>query len=112
MVVKIKVFQYVRKSYQAIGLDPIQSNPTPLVLNERVFFIAISILQMFISSTAFLIFEAGTVQEFTSSFYTSITNLFLLVNFLALATKTGDTSKVIEAFEEFIEKSEVKIFCI
>lgn len=109
MAAKVELFQYIRESYQAIGLDPSDSNATPIASNPRVVFIAFSIFQMCISTAAFSIYNAETIEERASSFYSSITNLYLLVNFLSLTTKMSDTSKVIEAFEKLIERSKTKI---
>lgn len=105
MVVKIKLFQSVRKSYQMIGLDSMQSNPIPKLYNERIFFIVFSVTQWLISSAAFLVFKAETVQEIATSFYISTTELFLLATFFSLIMHMGDISKVTEALEDFIEKS-------
>lgn len=62
-------------------------------------------MQMFISSTAFLILKASTVQEYATSFYASIAVLFMLVTFFTLITKMDDISKLTESFEVIIEKS-------
>lgn len=105
---KIKLFQAIRKSYQAIGLDPIQSNPTPVTVNIRMFFIAISIMHMMISSFAFFIFQAKTIQEFSLPFSASLTELYILVIFFSLITKMGDISKLNGKYDEFIEKSKWK----
>lgn len=109
MVDKIKLFQTVQKSYQAIGLDPMQPLKT---YNGRIFFIVFSLTLMFISSTAFLIFKAETIQEFATSFYTSITDIFLLVTFFSRITHMGDISKITETFEDFIEKSKCVTMCV
>lgn len=106
MAVEIKLFQSVRKLYQTIGLDPFQSNPTPPnKCDHRIYFIAFSIMQMFISSTAFLAFKAETIQDFATSFYASITQLYMLVNFFSLVIQMGAISKLTEISEKFIEKS-------
>lgn len=107
MAVEIKLFQFVRKSYEAIGLDLVQSNPTATAKNrnQRIFIVC-SILQTFISSTAFLVFKAETVQEYAASFHVSLSGLFLLIIFFSLGTKMSDISKQYEMYEEFIAKSE------
>lgn len=105
MVVKIKLFQSVRKSYQAIGLNLMQSNSTPTKFNQRILFIAFSILQLFMSSTAFFIFKAKTVQERATSFYASTSELLISIVFFTLITKMSDISRLIVLSEKFIEKS-------
>lgn len=110
MVDNYKLLQSARKSYQAIGLDPFQLNPTPTKCNRRIFLIAFSMLQMLVSSAAFFIFKAETIQEFTASFYTSITELFLLMHFFSLITKMDDISKETVTFENLIEKSQWKYY--
>lgn len=105
MRMKIVLFQSIWRSYQAIGLDPM-----PKIHHKTVLCMACSIVQMFISSTAFLIFQPNTktVQELTTSFYTSISELFVLVIFASLVPKIGDMKKLTVAFERFIEQSESK----
>lgn len=102
---KIEFFKSVRKSYQAIGLDPFQSNPVPKKCNQRFLFIAFSMVHLVISSTGFLIFKAETIQEFATSFYVSISQLFVLVLFFSLGTKMDSISKQYRSYEEIIEKS-------
>lgn len=105
MAVTFKLFQSLGKSYQTIGLDPIQSNPPPKGCVQRRAFIVFSMTQMLLSSTAFLAFKAETVLEYAASFYVSLTELFLLVTFFALMTEMGDLAKLTETFEGFITKS-------
>lgn len=106
MIERIKILQTVRKSYQAIGLDAMQSSPTPKACNQRILFIAFSMVQMFISTTAFLVFKARTILEYATSFYFSISVLFVLSTFFTLVTKMGNISKLTESFEIILEKSE------
>ena len=110
MVRRIKLFQTVLNSYQAIGLDSIQSNPKPEKYNQRFLFIVFSMMQMLVSTFAFFIFRAKTVQEFASSFYTSLTELFLMVVLFAHIPRMGDILKLNESYERFIEKSKWKYF--
>lgn len=102
---KIKLYQSVQKSYQSIGLDPKQANPTPIIYSHRTLFVAFSLMQMLISSTAFLVFKTTTVQEFVISFYALITELLVSIIFLTLLTKMSDISSLIAMSEELIEKS-------
>lgn len=105
MADKIKLFQFVRKSYAAIGLDLNPCNPTAKNRRQRIF-IACSLLQTCISSTAFLVFKANTVQDYATSFYISLSLLFVLVIFFSLGPKMGDISKQYVMYEEFIARSE------
>lgn len=97
----------VQKSYQAIGLDLFPSNATSKRCNYKISFIAFAMLQMFISTTAFLVFEADTVFEYATSFYTSITELLIIIIFFALNLKMDDISMNAETFEEFFKKSKI-----
>lgn len=74
-------------------------------INWGIIFIFVSLLQMFISSLAFLIFEADTVMDAGKSFYCADTTLWCANFYLIQMWKMPEILKLIENFEKFIEES-------
>lgn len=100
----IKLFQYLRATYEFKGIYSTQSDPNHGP-NGRVRFILISHIIMFVSSLAFLIFKARSIGEQTFSYYETVTLLFCLVYTVLHAEKIPEMLSLIEEFEEFIRKS-------
>lgn len=74
-------------------------------MNSRKLFFLISYIQMLLLSFEFLLFEAESVSELGISFYSTVTELGCLINFLMIAWKIPKIFDLIEKFEKFIEKS-------
>lgn len=101
----IKLFQTVQKLNKTMGLNISHERQTSSAkLIRNLFFIA-SITQLFISSTAFFLFEAQTADDYGISFYVLLTTLCVVINFVTVAWRTDKISMLIECYEKFIGKS-------
>lgn len=60
---------------------------------------------MFISATAFFLFEAKSVYEFGATLYASLTEFLTFVIFNIILCKMPEISSLIENLENFIRKS-------
>lgn len=72
----MELFKWVRKGYRTIGMYPPESNGgqrCPFNLTNS--FVLISVMQLFISSSAFFLFEAEAIGDLADSFYMSISHL-------------------------------------
>lgn len=105
MAKSVELFKFLQKSYQTIGFYPSQTGQIGCSFNLKNLFILLSILQLFLSSLAFFLFEAHSLFDYGTSFYTSITNLFSLIILAIILWKMTDILMLIEKFEEYIEKS-------
>lgn len=103
----IKLFHLLQKFYKSLGLD-IQPNRLDLKcsLNLKNIFIFIFPMHLFISSVAFFLFKAQTADEYSVSFFVSITTFFATMNFLTIARKMANILMLIGKYEAFIENSE------
>lgn len=60
----IKLFKTTQKAYHDIGILPPKSNQNRSVINSKNWFIIFSHAQFFITSAAYLMFEANSIIEF------------------------------------------------
>lgn len=97
----IKLFQNVQNFYHTMG---IKSNQY-FSLNAKKLFFLLFITLGGISVTAYFIFEAKTIEEYGNSFYSAISNLYTLVDFIVTVWRMPDILKLIEKCEKFIENS-------
>lgn len=102
----IKLFQSIQKFYHTIGFK--HSSKSHSSCNCRNLFALFAITQLFITSTAFFLLEANSLQEYSTSFYGSITELDCLVYFATNFFKLRNILKLIENYDKFIEKSKKK----
>lgn len=106
---KIKLFQFVQNGYQIMGIYPSQSNRNVLLNAKNVYF-SLTMIEMIISSMAFFVFQAESIEEFGQSFFVSITILYALVGLLITIWKIPNILMLIEHFDEFVGKRECGIF--
>lgn len=105
MAGQVKLFQILQNVYFKLGIFyPSQSNQNHSMNSRKLFFL-ISYIQMLLLSFEFLLFEAESVSELGISFYSTVTELGCLINFLMIAWKIPKIFDLIEKFEKFIEKS-------
>lgn len=106
MTNKIRLFQNLLKFYETIGLDinPTQSLRSKFLPTAESLFHLIPCAQLFISSAAFFLFKAKSVEEYGISFYVSITTLVLSICILNIACKVDKIPMLIGNYEELIEK--------
>lgn len=103
----MELFHFLQKIYKATGTYPLKINQS-CSLNIRNLFYSISLILFFISTTAFLIFDASTVIELTETYFISLTILAVTANFFVHFWKTVNALDLIAKFEEFIKKSKLK----
>lgn len=99
----IKLFETVQKINKAMGISH-EAQTSPAKLTKNLFVIA-STTQLFISSTAFFLFEAQTADDYGISFYVSLTTLCVVINFVTVVWKKDRILTLIECYEIFIGKS-------
>lgn len=101
---KLKLFQSVKKFQQIQGICP----PSPhqrTPFNGRNLFILFCFAQMFLSATAFILFEAQSMYEFGLTLYASLTELQTFTCFICILCKITKYFELIENMENFIAKS-------
>lgn len=105
----IKLFKFVQKIYQFIGISPSkfkERSRRGRIINAKNWFIIGCHVQYFLSTVAYLLFEANSMIEYGMVFYTCTTVPLSLVLYLILIWTMESFSNYIENCERFIEKSE------
>lgn len=106
----IKLFQFLRKCYQIIGIYPPETNQKNYPFNSKNIIFMIFFVQVLFSCSAFLLFNATSAYDYGLSFYMAATELLLLVYYPIIIFKMPDILTLIGNFEKFIEKSKWKHF--
>lgn len=103
----VKLFITQRKLYKTLGIDIYQSQiwRSMRSINGRSLLFLISALQFYISTTAFLVFEAQTADEYGMTFYISITIVSVAINAITIAWQMDKIFILMRNYEEFIDKS-------
>lgn len=103
----VKLFISQRKLYKKLGLDAsaAQSSSSKCLVSGKSLFLLVASTQLFISTTAFFLFKAETVDEYGMSFYISITVLIITIYTSDIAWKMDQISTLMNACEDFIDKS-------
>lgn len=99
----MKLFQQVRKIFQVLGIHPIQHGENTRI-NVRNMLIAGSMGSGGVLTAAYCLFQAKTVKEYGDSFYAAVTDFLTTMYFLTLFWKMEKLVKLIEKYEEFIQK--------
>lgn len=99
----MKVLQCVQNSYRMLGIHRPQPN-RPSSMSSKNLLILLIMVQAFISTTAFCLFDGKTVSDYGYSFYTSVTVLFNTGYFLVNIWKIETILVLIERIEGFIGK--------
>lgn len=106
----IKLFCFAHKFYQKIGVY----QPTQLKQNQPFNLIntllLYNLLQFGITTGAFFLFEATSLDEFGLTFYETLTVLSLAFYHVTNIYQIGNVLKLIENFEEFIGTSKLNLF--
>lgn len=119
IVGKMKLFRYVQKYYRMVGISPpSNSSPhhqrPPFNVNNTLSLIFLTLGT--ILAFAYFLFEADSIEEYSRSFYGSISSLELVVYFIINFLKIQSTLKLIRKLEEFIETSEwflsLRVICL
>lgn len=106
-IVKIKLFLTVKKFYEIIGicLPRSESNRKWSMFNIKNVSILIFLIQMFLASTAFVLFQAKTVFEYGFPTYVSMTLTSSVIYLFIQLWKIEDILRLMKTCDEFIEKS-------
>lgn len=103
----IRFFKFIRELFETMGLHPYQSNQNHSY-NWRNSLILLFLVLMFIASTAFLLFEANSIDEFGKSFYIDVLTLLLILLWPCFIRNTGDFFKLMDQMEQFGQMRELK----
>lgn len=103
----VKLFNTQQKFYKTLGFDIFlsQSCHSKCLASAKILFFLISSTQLFISTTAYFLFQAQTADEYEISFYISITIFITVINISTIAWKIRKFLTIIERYEDFIDKS-------
>lgn len=101
----IKLFQYYQKFNQAVGIYSRQSDQNSNSINSKNVILIVSIAQFFVSSTAFLLFDAKSILDYGISVSALLVEISVTVYMLILIYQMEKTLKFIENCEQFLEKS-------
>lgn len=109
MARKIKLFRYVKKLYEMLGIYPLPAkhnhqhqNP----FNVKNIFSSIAMTLLFVCSFAYFLFQANSMTELGGCFYCAISILEALLYFIVTFCKIRSILKFMKKLEDFIEKSE------
>ena len=103
-----KLFQLVQEIYQKAGICSSQSNQN-FPLNSKILFVLFAIVQLFISSTAFLLFKAKSFEQHADAFYLCLSEFASIVIVVGSNWKITQIEQLTEGFQEFIEKSKCNV---
>lgn len=103
---KIKLFQFIQKTYQEVGLLAPQSNQKCSRINTKNCLILFCHAQLFITSACYSLFEGRSMLDYGMVFFTCTTAVFGFITYLILLWQMDNILSYIEHCERFIEKSE------
>lgn len=101
---QFKLFSLNRKLYKSMGLLASPSSPScrSKILN---IFLFISTVLLFITTSAYFLFEANTADDRGVTFFISMANLFTMINIVSTALQIDKILLLINNYEQFITKS-------
>lgn len=111
MATTTRLFQAVRDLFETMKVQASQPNRIPTWLNRTNAFFFLSMVLMIVTSVAYLVFKAKTIQQFTDPFYvasTCVAGSVICVHILVF--QIANISGLIVTFEEFIEKRKFSFF--
>lgn len=102
----IKIFKFFRKVSKMVGFYPSQLNPN-CPFNCRNLSVLLSMTTLGLSTAAFCLFKARSIQNLGISFFTANTEFIVVISYLSVIYKMTNVFDLIEKCHEFIEKSEL-----
>lgn len=100
------LFHLVQKGYQSLGIyATIKSNRNAPKFNWKNLFFLTCYLMLFVTSMAYMLFEANMIGEIADSIFMCLTTLTCAVYFVASIYKITNILELIGEFEKFVEKS-------
>lgn len=109
MAYTVTLFQSVIEYFQSMGIFPTQPNQRYSV-NYMSVLILLSMLVIFVPSSAFFFFRAETREEFYTTIYISLTVLTYVGCFIVNIWKMIKVRELITRSENFIAKSKLHSF--
>lgn len=101
----IKLFRNVRKLFRLLGIyPPAKHHQQPL--NMKNCLNLTFLMLVFVSSFAYFLFKADSVDEYGQTFFVSISCLQFLLYFIVIFSKMKKILKFIKNFEKFIQHRE------
>lgn len=109
----IELFQFIKKYYDAIGINKPESNHLDWhFFNSTNWILILSAISMLISSIAFLLFQAKTTYDFGWSFLYSLCLFFGGIFYVIFSFQIKNISIFIKSCEIFIQNSKLMLFKI
>lgn len=104
MAGKTQLFHSLWHSYRILGLYSPKTNQSHL-FNWKVIFSLSFMVLMFMTSFAFFLWEAETLDDYGTSFYESLAEVSSVHNFMMNVWRTPLIIELVKNFEDFIESS-------
>lgn len=108
MTGSIKLFEFVQKCYQFMGIHSFRIN---LLNPKNLLFLVFPSTEM-ISMIAYILYKADSAKEYNSAFYLFNTNFGFTIYYLIIIWKMPNILQLIEQFQEFIEISASEVILI
>lgn len=105
---KIELFKFIRKTYQDIGFLSPQSNRNGSFFNTKNWLHLFCVTISFLSTTAYLLFEAAAMTEYGVAFFVATSILLAIIKYSIICWQMENVLSYIENCERFIEKSEYR----
>lgn len=97
-------FQAIRTFYQRLGVCSPQYDQT-YSCNSRIVFVYLTIIMVFMSETAYCVFEAHSIIDYGKSFYAFTMRITVFWEFLTTIWQMSNILNLMGQYELFIEKS-------
>lgn len=101
----IKLFQFNQKYCKTIGIQLPETNRKGCKYNWINLGFFICSIEFFITSSAYLLYDANSMAEYGIVFFVLTTVIECMVAYLISILKVKEISEFIENCEDFIEKS-------
>lgn len=101
----IKLFQFIQKCHQTIGISPFRPNQKQRLTNLIQTILLISLAQFMLTTAAFALFDAKSMFEYGFAFYSFVTMINCIAIYLILIWQSQNTLEFIKSGEAFIAKS-------
>lgn len=101
---EMKLFKFVQNTCQSIGILSFELNPNRSPINWKHDFFHFCEVQFFVSSAAFLLFEANSMIDYGMASFNCLTILLCIILYLILFWQMNNILNFIDNCERFIGK--------
>lgn len=101
----VKLFQFIQKCHQMIGIHSIEPNQNQWYTKRTAIFMSFS-TQCILTSSGFLLFKAESMFEYGFTYFILITLIVETINYTLFIWQSENTIEFIDNCEKFIEKRE------